>query len=176
MTFVFSLIIIIILTVVYIVKLNHDLIINKDNILRSMAALDAVIIKKNVAALDLLSYAQEFMEKESNLIKELFNLRHDINKIKPKVSNAPVRYQYQAEFERKFQYFLNSCSRSSELNKNAGFQKSLAEYQELSRAFDERVDFYNTCVEKLNWSIHSFPSSILAKMDNTKEPPPPYQK
>ena len=167
---------IILAIVVYMVKLNHDLLVNKDNILRALAALDAVIIKKNLAALELLGYAQEVMEKESNMIKELFNLRHDINKVKPKVSNAPARYQYQAEFERKLNLFLSACSRYPELNKNAGFQKSLAEYTNLAAAFDEKIEFYNLCVEKLNWSIHSFPSSILAKMANTKEPPPPYQK
>jgi len=168
--------VVIIATIGYMVKLNHDLLINKDNILRSMAALDAIIIKKNLAALDLLGYAQEVMEKEANLIKELFNKRHDINKVKPKVSNAPARYQYQSEFETKFKQFLNACSRYSELNKNAAFQKSLADYNKLAEVFDEKVDFYNLCVEKLNWSIHTFPSSILAQIDHTKEPPPPYQK
>lgn len=168
--------VVIIAIILYMVKLNRDLLVNKDNILRSMAALDAIIIKKNLAVLDLLGYAQEVMKKEENLIKELFNKRHDINKIKPKVLNAPVRYQYQSEFENMLKNFLNACSRYPELSKNAAFQKCLTEYNKLAEVFDEKVDFYNLCVEKLNWSIHSFPSSILAKMANTKEPPPPYQK
>ncbi len=159
----------------YIIKLNSDLLANKDNILRSMAALDASIIKKNNAILDVLSYAQEVATKEANLIAELFNLRQEINKVKPKIVNAPLRYQKQSEFDRKIQLFLNACGRYPELNKNASFQKSLLNYQNLDQAFKENVEFYNTCIDKLNWSIHSFPSSILAQMDNTKEPPSRYE-
>lgn len=173
---IFLVILILILgTVGYIAKLNHDLVVNKDNILRSMAALDAVIIKKNNAILDVLSYAQEVATKEANMVSELFNLRHDLNKIKPKIVNAPLRYQKQAEFDRKIQTFLNVCSRYSELNKNSSYQKSLMDYQTLENTFKEKVEFYNTCVDKLNWSINSFPSSILAQMAAVKEPPPKYQ-
>ena len=61
----FIIILVIILAIIlYMIKLNKDLIVNKDNILRSMAALDAIIIKKNLAVLDLLGYAQEVMEKK----------------------------------------------------------------------------------------------------------------
>ncbi len=173
----FIIILVIILAIIlYMIKLNKDLIVNKDNILRSMAALDAIIIKKNLAVLDLLGYAQEVMEKEANLIKDLFNKRHDINKIKPKISNAPARYQFQSEFENLLKQFFSAVQRYPELNKNAAFQKSLADYNTLETVFEEKIDFYNLCVDKLNWSIHTFPSSILAQLDHTKEPPPPYQK
>ncbi|MBR2526794.1 LemA family protein [bacterium] len=173
---VFVVILVVILGLIgYIAKINHDLLVNKDNILRSMAALDAVIIKKNNAILDVLSYAQEVVTKEANLVNELFNLRHDINKIKPKIANAPMRYQKQVEFDRKIQTFLSVCSRYSELNKNSSFQKSLVAYQTLEEDFKAKVEFFNTCIDNLNWSIHSFPSSILAQMANTKEPPEKYQ-
>lgn len=160
--------------IAYIIKLNHDLLVNKDNILRSMAALDAVIIKKNNSILELLGFAKEVMLKETNLISELFNLRHDINKIKPKIVNAPLRYQKQAEFDKKIQTFLSICPRYPELNKNASFQKNLVEFQNLETSFKEKVEYYNLCVDKLYMSIHSFPSSILAEMSHTKEPPPKY--
>ena len=168
--------VIILLFIAYMVKLNHDLVVNKDNILRSMAALDAAIIKKNLAILDLLGYAQEIMTKEANLIKELFNMRHDINKITPKIANAPERYQLQSEFDKKAAIFINASARYPELNKNMGYQKSLQSYTELDNACKERIDYFNQCVDNLNWSINSFPSSILAQLDHTKEPPPHYQK
>lgn len=173
---VFVVILLLILGIIgYFAKLNHDLLVNKDNILRSMAALDAVIIKKNNAILDVLSYAQEVAVKEANMLTELFNLRHDLNKIKPKIVNAPIRYQKQSEFDRKIQTFLNACSRYTELSKNSSYQKSLMNYQTLENTFKEKVEFYNISVDKLNWSIHSFPSSILAQMAAVKEPPPKYQ-
>lgn len=173
---VFVVILVLILGIIgYLVKINHDLLVNKDNILRSMAALDAVIIKKNNAILDVLSFAKEVVTKESGLINELFRLRQEVNNIKPKISNAPMRYQKQVEFDRKIQTFLSVCSRYSELNKNSSFQKSLMDYQALEGVFKEKVEFFNICVDKLNWSIHSFPSSILAQMANTKEPPQKYQ-
>lgn len=158
----------------YMFKLNHDLLVNKDNILRSMAGLDAMIIKKNLAILDVVGYGQEIMTKDATLIKEVLALRHEVTEIKPKLVNAPARYQKQAELDKKMKLFLNACERYPELNKNAGFQNSLQKFNELEQVFQEKVAFYNKSVDKLNWSIHSFPSSILAQMANTKEPPEKY--
>lgn len=161
--------------IAYMVKLNHDLLVNKDNILRSMAALDAMIIKKNMALLDVVGYGQEFMQNEKTLIKDIMAMRHEITEIKPKIVNAPARYQKQAKLDKKIEQFLTACSNYPELNKNAGFQSCLNNFNELNAAFKEKVDFYNTSVDKLNWSIHSFPSSILAEMAHTKESPPKYE-
>ena len=159
----------------YMVKLNHDLLVNKDNILRSMAAFDAMIIKKNEALLDLIGYAQDVMEKDAFLIKDIMKLRHEVTEIKPKIVNAPARYQKQAELDKKIEQFLGALPRYSELGKNSAFQVSLQKFLNLNNEYKEKVEFYNTCVDRLNWSIHSFPSSILAEMANTKEPPPKYQ-
>lgn len=172
---VFLIILLIILAIIgYIVKLNHDLIVNKDNVLRSMAALDSAIIKKNSAILDLLSYAQEVVQKEAGLVTELFNLRHEIAEIKPKIANAPIRYQKQIEFDKKIATFLQICTRYSDLNKNSSFQKSLVQFQNLEESFKEKMNFYNTSIDKYNWSINTFPSSILAQMASTITPPPKY--
>lgn len=166
----------VLLFLAYIVKLNQDLLTNKDNILRALAALDAVIIRKNTAILEILGYAQDTMIKEGNLIKELFTLRHDINKVKPKIANAAARYQMQIEFDKKVETLLSCVSRYPELSKNAGFQKCLQDFAQIEQTFNEKVEFYNIAVDKLNWSIQSFPSSILAQASNTKEPPPRYEK
>lgn len=158
----------------YMVKLNHDLLVNKDNILRSMAAFDAMIIKKNEALLDLIGYAQEVMVKESYLIKDILNLRHEITEIKPKIVNAPARYQKQAALDKQIEQLLSAVSRYSDLGKNSAFQVSLQKFNNIDNEYKEKVEFYNTCVDRLNWSINSFPSSIIAQMANTKEPPPKY--
>lgn len=175
MTIVIVLLILILGFLAYMVKLNHDLLVNKDNILRSMAAFDAMIIKKNDALLDFIGYAQDVMDKEATLIKDILNLRHEVTEIKPKIVNAPARYQKQAELDKKIEQLLNAVSRYSDLNKNSTFQVSLQKFNDLNVAYKEKVEFYNMCVDKLNWSIHSFPSSIIAEMANTKEPPPKYQ-
>ena len=169
-------VVIVILFLGYIVKLNHDLIVNKDNLLRALAALDAVIISKNLAILDVLGYAQETMEKDKTLINSLFNMRHDINRIRTKISNAQERYEKQQEFDKQIELLLNAVSRYPDLKKNAGFQKSLIDFANIETQFNERVQRYNDAVVKLQHSIHSFPSSILAQLAHTKEPPPIYQK
>ncbi len=169
-------IVLLLLFLVYLVKLNHDLLVNKDNILRSLAALDATIIRKNTAILEILGYAQDTMLKEGNLIKELFTLRHDINKIRPKIANAAARYQMQIEFDKKVEFLMGAFVRYPELSKNAGFQKCLQDYMNIENMFNEKVEQYNLAVDRLNWSIESFPSSLLAKASNTKEPPPRYEK
>lgn len=169
-------VVLILLFLGYLVKLNQDLLINKDNILRALAGLDAIIIRKNTAILEILGYAQDTMIKEGNLIKELFTIRHDINKVRPKIANAAARYQMQIEFDKKVEFLLGAVVRYPELSKNAGFQKCLQDYANIERVFNEKVEQYNVAVDKLNWSIHSFPSSILAQASNTKEPPPRYER
>lgn len=169
-------VVVILLFLGYLVKLNQDLLTNKDNILRALAGLDAIIIKKNMAILEILGYAQDTMIKEGNLIKELFTMRHDINKVRPKIANAAARYQMQIEFDKKVEFLLGAVVRYPELSKNAGFQKCLQDYANIERVFNEKVEQYNVAVDKLNWSINSFPSSILAQATNTKEPPPRYER
>lgn len=169
-------VVLILLFLGYLVKLNQDLLTNKDNILRALAGLDAIIIRKNTAILEILGYAQDTMIKEGNLIKELFTIRHDINKVRPKIANAAARYQMQIEFDQKVEFLLGAVVRYPELSKNAGFQKCLQDYANIERVFNEKVEQYNVAVDKLNWSIHSFPSSILAQASNTKEPPPRYER
>lgn len=176
MTFLIILLIVIIIFIGYVVKLNHDLLVYKDNLLRALAGVDAVIIKKNLKILDVLGYAQETMQKEQTLITELFNIRHDINKITPKIANAPERYKMQQDFDRKIEILLGAVSRYPELKNNAGFQSSVNEFHQMQNAFDEKVKYYNSVVDKLNWLIHTFPSSVLAQMSHTKEPPPNYEK
>lgn len=169
-------VVVILLFLGYLVKLNQDLLTNKDNILRALAGLDAIIIKKNMAILEILGYAQDTMIKEGNLIKELFTMRHDINKVRPKIANAAARYQMQIEFDKKVEFLLGAVVRYPELSKNAGFQKCLQDYANIERVFNEKVEQYNVAVDKLNWSINSFPSNILAQASNTKEPPPRYER
>lgn len=169
-------VVLILLFLGYLVKLNQDLLANKDNILRALAALDAVIIRKNTAILEILGYAQDTMIKEGNLIKELFTMRHDINKVRPKIANAAARYQMQIEFDKKVEFLLGAVVRYPELSKNAGFQKCLQDYANIEQVFNQKVEQYNVAVDKLNWSINSFPSSILAQASNTKEPPPRYER
>lgn len=176
MTFLTVLLVALLIYAGYVVKLNHDLLVNKDLLLRGLAGVDALIIKKNLKILDILGYAQETMQKEATLINELFNIRHDINKITPKIANAPQRYEMQKDFDRKIDLLLEAVSRYPELKNNAGFQSSLREFAQMQQVFEEKVNFYNTVVDKLNWLIHTFPSSALAQMSHTKEPPPRYEK
>ncbi len=176
MNFLIVLLIAILIFAGYVVKLNHDLLVYKDNLLRALAGVDAVIIKKNLKILDILGYAQDNMEKEQRLIAELFNIRHDINKITPKIANAAQRYQMQQNFDRKTAILFEAFPRYQELKNNAGFQSSLKEFNQMQEAFEQKVAYYNSVVDKLNWLIHTFPSSTLAQMSHTKEPPPRYEK
>ena len=118
MTFLTVLLVALLIYAGYVVKLNHDLLVNKDLLLRGLAGVDALIIKKNLKILDILGYAQETMQKEATLINELFNIRHDINKITPKIANAPQRYEMQKDFDRKIDLLLEAVSRYPELKNN----------------------------------------------------------
>ena len=164
------------LYILYLLKINYDLLLYKDKTLRALAALDAIIIKKNLAVLDILGYAQEFMDKEHVLISDLFNIRHDINKIRTKIANANERYEKQREFDSKIDVLLSAVPRYPDLKKNIGFQKSLVSFYNIEKEFNIRVEEYNFIVERLSNLTQNFPGNIIAKLTHAMKPPAPYKK
>ncbi|MBQ3310685.1 LemA family protein [bacterium] len=166
----------VILLVIYLLKINFDLLNYKDKSLRALAALDAAIIKKNIVILDILGYARENMPKEDRLICELFNIRHDISKIRTKIVNAQERFEKQKEFDSKVEILLGAATKYSDLKKNIGFQQCLENFYNLESEFNTRVEDYNLIVNKFYSLVHTFPGSIIAKLTKTMEPPATYEK
>lgn len=166
----------ILLIILYLVKLARDLEVNKDNVLRGLASVDAILIKKNLLLLDIISYAKEFMDKEKVLIDEILALRQDINKVKPKIENAEQRYSMQKKLDKKLEYLLAAMDKYKDQKNNAGLQSILKKFAMHEQALDEKLKFYNNAVDSLNNSINSFPSSIFAQINKVKAPPPKYDR
>ncbi|MGN1125311.1 MAG: LemA family protein [Candidatus Gastranaerophilaceae bacterium] len=166
----------ILLIILYLVKLARDLEVNKDNVLRGLASVDAILIKKNLLLLDIISYAKEFMDKEKVLIDEILALRQDINKVKPKIENAEQRYSMQKKLDKKLEYLLSAMDKYKDQKNNAGLQSILKKFAMHEQALDEKLKFYNNAVDSLNNSINSFPSSIFAQINKVKAPPPKYDR
>lgn len=95
MTIAWIIIVGILLYIIYVIKLALDLDKYKDNLLRGLAGVDAIIIKKNAVILDILGYAKEFMDKDQHLVNDAYAIRYELNKLKPRIDNADKRYEVQ---------------------------------------------------------------------------------
>ena len=85
MTIAWIIIVGILLYIIYVIKLALDLDKYKDNLLRGLAGVDAIIIKKNAVILDILGYAKEFMDKDQHLVNDAYAIRYELNKLKPRI-------------------------------------------------------------------------------------------
>lgn len=166
----------VLLFVIYTVKLALDLDKYKDNILRGLAGVDAILIRKNAIILDILGYAKEFMDKDQNLVNEAYAIRYELNKLKPRIDNAEQRYEVQKRYDKQVELIVNAVNRYKDLKTNAGLQHQLRELAKLEDAQNEKLVFYNEAVDKMNWYINTFPSNIIAQVNEVKPPPPRYDR
>ena len=164
----------ILLYIIYVIKLALDLDKYKDNLLRGLAGVDAIIIKKNIVILDILGYAKEFMDKDQNLVNEAYAIRYELNKLKPRIDNVEMRYSLQKSFDAQVALIVQAVNRYKDLKTNMGLQSRLRELETLENAQNEKLVFYNDAVDRMNWYINTFPSSILAQINEVKPPPPRY--
>lgn len=166
----------VLLYIIYAVKLALALDTYKDNILRGLAGVDAILIRKNAIIWDILGYAKEFMDKDQHLVNEAYAIRYELNKLKPRVDNAEQRYEVQKRFDKQVELIVQAVNRYKDLKTNAGLQRQLRELATLEEAQNEKLVFYNDAVDKMNWYINSFPSCIIAKINEVKPPPPRYDR
>lgn len=176
MTALWIIIVGILLYIIYVVKLALDLDKYKDNLLRGLAGVDAILIKKNVIILDILGYAKEFMDKDQHLVNDAYAIRYELNKLKPRIDNVEQRYELQKKFDKQVELIVQAVSRYKDLKTNAGLQAQLRQLATLEEAQNEKLVYYNDAVDRMNWYINTFPSSILAKVNEVKPPPPRYDR
>lgn len=176
MTALWIIIVGILLYIIYVIKLALDLDKYKDNLLRGLAGVDAIIIKKNAVILDILGYAKEFMDKDQHLVNEAYAIRYELNKLKPRIDNVDKRYELQKKFDKQIELLVQAVGRYKDLKTNMGLQSQLRQLAVLEEALNEKLAIYNDAVDKMNWYITSFPSSIIAQINEVKPPPPRYDR
>ena len=131
----------ILLYIIYVIKLALDLDKYKDNLLRGLAGVDAIIIKKNIVILDILGYAKEFMDKDQNLVNEAYAIRYELNKLKPRIDNVEMRYSLQKSFDAQVALIVQAVNRYKDLKTNMGLQSRLRELETLENAQNEKLVF-----------------------------------
>ena len=176
MTIAWIIIVGILLYIIYVIKLALDLDKYKDNLLRGLAGVDAIIIKKNAVILDILGYAKEFMDKDQHLVNAAYAIRYELNKLKPRIDNADKRYEVQKKYDKQVELIVQAVNRYKDLKTNAGLQAQLRQLAILEEAQNEKLLYYNDAVDRMNWYINTFPSSIIAQINEVKPPPPRYDR
>ena len=71
---------------------------------------------------------------------------------------------------------VQAVNRYKDLKTNAGLQAQLRQLAILEEAQNEKLLYYNDAVDRMNWYINTFPSSIIAQINEVKPPPPRYDR
>ena len=87
-----------------------------------------------------------------------------------------MRYSLQKSFDAQVALIVQAVNRYKDLKTNMGLQSRLRELETLENAQNEKLVFYNDAVDRMNWYINTFPSSILAQINEVKPPPPRYDR
>ena len=99
-----------------------------------------------------------------------------MNKLKPRIDNADKRYEVQKKYDKQVELIVQAVNRYKDLKTNAGLQAQLRQLAILEEAQNEKLLYYNDAVDRMNWYINTFPSSIIAQINEVKPPPPRYDR
>lgn len=155
-------IIIIFLILGLIYKLNKNLMINKDNVLRALASIDKQLIARNNLLPILLSLAKESMPKETIIINEIYAFRAEVVKLKNRWDNADKRFKFQEFIDEKLNQLIIAMAKYPELKTNFQMSEALKDLAKIEAKLSESIIFYNHSVAALTGSVNNFPSNIIA--------------
>lgn len=170
------LLILIIAIIILLLKINQDLIKCKDLILRNLAAVDAQLLRRNDILAYFLPLVNENMLKEKTLIADIFALRAEVVKLRPKLNNTEKRFELQELIDTKLSYLLTAINRYLELKNNLRVAEGLKDLSDIEEKLAYNIKCYNDTVTNLQNMIELFPSNIIAKLTKTKCKLPYYKR
>ena len=93
---------IILLFVLYMIKLTLNLPKYKDNVLRELATVDSILIKRNELMIEIIGLVRDYFPEKSVIINDLLKSRLELNSLPQKFNNADERHQAQNNVDKKF--------------------------------------------------------------------------
>ena len=157
MVVVLALLGIILLFVLYMIKLTLNLPKYKDNVLRELATVDSILIKRNELMIEIIGLVRDYFPEKSVIINDLLKSRLELNSLPQKFNNADERHQAQ-----------NNVDNYPQLKKNIRLQSMLQEMEINDGMLNMQVEKFNKAIDKLDSFIHSFPSNIIAAINKVE--------
>lgn len=168
MVVVLALLGIILLFVLYMIKLTLNLPKYKDNVLRELATVDSILIKRNELMIEIIGLVRDYFPEKSVIINDLLKSRLELNSLPQKFNNADERHQAQNNVDKKFAILRNALNNYPQLKKNIRLQSMLQEMEINDGMLNMQVEKFNNAIDKLDSFIHSFPSNIIAAVNKVE--------
>jgi len=159
---------IILLFVLYMIKLTLNLPKYKDNVLRELATVDSILIKRNELMIEIIGLVRDYFPEKSVIINDLLKSRLELNSLPQKFNNADERHQAQNNVDKKFALLRNALNNYPQLKKNIRLQSMLQEMEINDGMLNMQVEKFNKAIDKLDSFIHSFPSNIIAAINKVE--------
>ena len=159
---------IILLFVLYMIKLTLNLPKYKDNVLRELATVDSILIKRNELMIEIIGLVRDYFPEKSVIINDLLKSRLELNSLPQKFNNADERHQAQNNVDKKFAILRNALNNYPQLKKNIRLQSMLQEMEINDGMLNMQVEKFNNAIDKLDSFIHSFPSNIIAAVNEVE--------
>ena len=159
---------IILLFVLYMIKLTLNLPKYKDNVLRELATVDSILIKRNELMIEIIGLVRDYFPEKSVIINDLLKSRLELNSLPQKFNNADERHQAQNNVDKKFALLRNALNNYPQLKKNIRLQSMLQEMEINDGMLNMQVEKFNKAIDKLDSFIHSFPSNIIAAVNKVE--------
>lgn len=159
---------IILLFILYMIKLTLNLPKYKDNVLRELATVDSILIKRNELMIEIIGLVRDYFPEKSVIINDLLKSRLELNSLPQKFNNADERHQAQNNVDKKFAILRNALNNYPQLKKNIRLQSMLQEMEINDGMLNMQVEKFNNAIDKLDSFIHSFPSNIIAAVNKVE--------
>lgn len=159
---------IILLFILYMVKLTLNLPKYKDDVMRELATVDSILIKRNEMMIEIVGLVRDYFPDKSVIISDLLKSRMELNSLPQKFNNADERHQAQNKVDKKFAVLKNALNNYPQLKNNLKLQSMLQEMEINDGMLNMQVEKFNNAIDKLDSFIHSFPSNIIAAINKVE--------
>jgi LemA protein len=165
MTFLTGLLVILaILFVCIFYYLYVQLIKKRNRVKEAMGGIDVQLHKRYSLIPNILTIANKFMEHESELFKNITELRTKAANLKSTEESIAEKIKLDNEISAKMGQLLVNVENYPQLKSDATMVQSMQTYSEVEEHIAAARRFYNSAVTELNNAVEIFPSSMIAGM------------
>lgn len=150
---------------VYSIVIYNGLVRLKRNIEKSMSNIDVLLKQRNDEIPKLVDTAQEYMQYEQDVLKEITAARNEVQGANRPEQKAKADKQMKSALGN----FFAVAEDYPDLKSTEQFQQLQERISEIEEQIADRREFYNSSVTTYNTRINQIPYNIIANMMNYEE-------
>ena len=159
------------ITIPVIIILYNSLIRKRNQVELSFSGVDVALQKRSELIPNLVESVKKYMSFEQNTLKDIVALRSRLGTVSP---NSTERFDIENELTGMLKHIMVTVESYPELKSSDNMLHLQRTLNELEEQISAARRAYNASVNSLNNAIETFPSNIMAGVNNFK--PSPYFK